>query len=114
MFRHAHRSTPWLCGFALAAGALLGLFWYTASPGGVKPSNPSAAGSPPAPDDASGLALEAAEREFLWQVEHHGLVLSRHGFQALGGALRSANAAALAALLAADFTGSDLRQPRET
>src|SRR5207248_2074904 len=67
----------------------------------------------PAKSESSGLALEEAQREFLWEVEHHGLLLGKHGFQPLAAALRRADAAALAALLAPDFTGKDLQKPRE-
>lgn len=64
-------------------------------------------------DDKSMLTLAPSEREFLWEVEHHGNLLSRYGFSALADALRRADAASLTALLAKDFTGWALRQPRE-
>jgi hypothetical protein len=59
------------------------------------------------------LALPKAEREFLWQVEHHGNLLSHYGFGALADALRQGDAAALTALLSDDFAGLALQQPRE-
>jgi hypothetical protein len=59
------------------------------------------------------LTLARSEREFLWQVEHHGNVLNRYRFRALADALRRADAAALTALLSADFTGWAPRQSRE-
>jgi hypothetical protein len=66
------------------------------------------------PDEPSPpLTLDQSEREFLWQVEHHGNLLSRYGFSALADALRRADADALTALLSTDFTGSAPRQPRE-
>jgi hypothetical protein len=62
---------------------------------------------------ASGPILESSEREFLWQVEHHGNLLNRYGFSALAEALRRADAAALNVLLSADFTGWAPQHPRE-
>jgi hypothetical protein len=59
------------------------------------------------------LTLAVSEREFLWQVEHHGNLLNRYGFRALADALRRADAAALTALLSADFRGWAPRQGRE-
>jgi hypothetical protein len=58
------------------------------------------------------LTLPKAEREYIWEIEHHGNVLSRYGFGALAAALRRADADALNALCAADFTGRIPAQPR--
>src|SRR5262249_37947894 len=57
------------------------------------------------PDD---LELPEAERQYLWQIEHHGNLLTKHGFCSLPAALKSADRAALARLVADDFVGPDL------
>src|SRR6516225_864808 len=51
------------------------------------------------------LVLDQEQREFLWQVEHHGLVLNRFGFQALADALSRSDRQGLTHLLAASFEG---------
>ncbi|HJZ94556.1 MAG TPA: FG-GAP-like repeat-containing protein [Gemmataceae bacterium] len=61
------------------------------------------------PDD---LELPEAERQYLWQIEHHGNVLTKHGFCSLAAALKSGDRAALARLVADDFVGTDLAEPR--
>src|SRR5437870_11756911 len=53
----------------------------------------------------SGLVLDDGEREYLWQIEHHGLVLGRHGFEPLAEALSRGDQDALRNLLAPGFTG---------
>jgi hypothetical protein len=60
---------------------------------------------------AADLELPEAERQYLWQVEHHGNLLVKHGFGPLAAALRGASAAELSRLLADDFAGADLREP---
>jgi len=54
---------------------------------------------------ASAPTLPESEREYLWQVEHYGLVLGQIGFQPLANALKQADRARLAALMADDFQG---------
>jgi hypothetical protein len=69
------------------------------------------------PDPAAGkpdVTLSREEREYLWQVEHHGLVLSRYGFSRLAQALRRNDPAELEALLADRFEGRVPESPRET
>src|SRR5262249_49983588 len=56
--------------------------------------------------------LAASEREYLWQIEHHGNVLTKFGFAPLADALKRADAAALSRLLADDFAGADLDRPQ--
>jgi hypothetical protein len=58
------------------------------------------------------LELPDAERKYLWEIEHHGNVLVKHGFGPLAAALKNADAAALARLLHDDFTGAELLEPR--
>jgi hypothetical protein len=66
----------------------------------------SAAGNPEEKE------LPEAERKYIWNIEHHGNLLVKDGFGPLAGALKGADAAALARLLADDFTGADLQKPR--
>src|SRR5258707_7175048 len=68
---------------------------------------------PGPPQKADTLPLDEAERQFLWDVEHHGQLLSQRGFKAISQALRQADTKALRALLADNFEGATLRQPRE-
>ena len=97
-------------GLCLSLLAGMGCNNHSSPPTETEAANLMPARTPEPPPD---LTLPKAEREFLWQVEHHGNLLSRYGFGALADALRRDDAAALTALLAADFTGWTLRQPRE-
>lgn len=65
------------------------------------------------PAETSKVAeLPEEERTYLWEIEHNGNVLSKYGFGKLAAALRDADAAALTRLLADDFAGTDLAEPR--
>ena len=66
-----------------------------------------------APPDSSPRSLPEGDREHIWAIEHQGLVLKKCGFGALKKALRDADRAALLDLLAADFRGEELGNPRE-
>jgi HEAT repeats/FG-GAP-like repeat len=70
-----------------------------------EPAEPQARGS------AAELGLPDADRKYLWQIEHHGNVLVKHGFGRLAAAIRTGDRAALAGLLAEDFRGTDSRDP---
>jgi hypothetical protein len=61
---------------------------------------------------AQNLELPEEDRKYLWEIEHHGNVLVKHGFGPLAEALKRADAADLGRLLADDFAGGDLGQPR--
>jgi hypothetical protein len=61
----------------------------------------------------SGLVLDEGERNYLWQIEHHGLLLSHHGFRPLADALSRGDEDALRNLLAPAFTGLISDEPRE-
>jgi hypothetical protein len=67
--------------------------------------------------DASGTSatptLGKEQREYLWQVEHHGLVLARKGFSRIATALRTGDEQGLLALLAGNFEGEAPGDPRE-
>jgi hypothetical protein len=60
------------------------------------------------------LELPEKERQYIWEIEHHGNVLVRYGFAPLAKALKDANAAELTRMLAGEFAGSDLGQPQRT
>jgi len=64
-------------------------------------------------DQARSLTLDQSQREYLWQIEHHGLILGRKGFPRIARALRNNDLQALLALLADDFQGELLGEPRE-
>src|SRR5438876_9718495 len=109
--RH-QRVLGWACKLALGAGVLGGvLYAYQAHRPWLSPRLPpekkAIAAAPPK------LSMDEAQREFLWDIEHHGLVLSRHGFRRLAEALSGADAPALAALLASSFSAQALHQPCE-
>lgn len=55
--------------------------------------------------DPTAPVLAEEERQYLWEVEHCGTVLSEYGFSKLKTALRSANSDAFATIFAADFEG---------
>lgn len=56
--------------------------------------------------------LPEAERGYIWEIEHRGNILTKHGFGPLASALKAGDAAALSRLMADDFTGADLNDPR--
>jgi hypothetical protein len=84
------------------------LFAYHTATGWLRPA-------PPADEEVAEppLTIDSGQRKLLWEIEHHGLVLSRHGFKKLADILGRGDAPALSALLAPDFTGQVLQQPRE-
>jgi hypothetical protein len=59
------------------------------------------------------LTLGKDQREYLWTIEHHGLILGRLGFHRIAQALKNGDAQALLALFADRFEGEVLGQPRE-
>lgn len=78
---------------------------------GADPAGADPKGATVGPE-APPMELAEAERAYLWEIEHHGNLLVKHGFSALADALTRADSAALARLLADDFTGADLHAPR--
>jgi hypothetical protein len=82
----------------LLAAASLG--WYLARDS-AKPADP----------DAGELTLSQEQREYIWQVEHHVLLLGKHWFSDFARALKNADGAALEPMLASDFKGETLREP---
>src|SRR5262245_46167518 len=104
-----------LTGTLLVAGALLipgspvyllpelELLWTTSSSGKspeeVKTAKPKEPELPP------------EEREYIWEIEHHGNLLVKYGFSPLAAAIQKADKAALTQILAEDFIGTDLGKP---
>jgi hypothetical protein len=66
----------------------------------------------PAPAAPALARLAEEERAYLWDIEHHGNVLSKYGFGRLASAIRDADRPVLEAMLAAGFSGNDLLEPR--
>src|SRR5437879_938349 len=112
MILNPHRSTlRWLGPAALALLAAAGaagfrhFFAWSHSQPQVVPASALKGETPPP-------GLDKEQREFLWQVEHHGNLLSKHGFGALADALHRGDAPALEALLAPGFVARIPREPR--
>jgi hypothetical protein len=95
----------------LFSGLGLGVRWYANSTNKTihqaHPSEPSTLKEP------ETLTLPTSDREYLWDVEHHGNLLNRYGFRAMADALRREDSTALTALLTADFTGQVPKRPRQ-
>jgi hypothetical protein len=58
--------------------------------------------------------MDEEQREFLWQIEHHGNVLSQIAFPVLAGALKQSDDKVIAGILAPEFQGAAPHQPTET
>jgi hypothetical protein len=98
----------------LAACAVGGAVWHARRTAEVPPPPPDVRRAPEPEQPADpGPTLAESEREFLWDVEHHGNVLNAHGFKKLAEALRDGDAGALASMFAEDFAGEIPSQPRE-
>src|SRR6516225_3982018 len=106
-----------LAGIGVAACALAGAMWRF--------GRPTTNNLPPLPDiqvvqdeekqpPPADPSLPETEREFLWEVEHHGNLLNANGFAKLADGLRDANPDAMTTALADDFAGGLLLQPKET
>ncbi|MCI0683369.1 MAG: FG-GAP-like repeat-containing protein [Gemmataceae bacterium] len=75
---------------------------------------PQIAGEKLAPRDPGAdrkLELPEDERIYIWNIEHHGNLLGKHGFSQMGHALKNADQNALNRIMADDFRGADLRDP---
>lgn len=107
------RLLAWSWKLALVAAVVGGIVLYAYPPEKLWLRQPAAAHESAGGPAAPSLTLDESQRQFLWDVEHHGLVLSKHGFRALADGLSRADAQGLLALLAPDFTGQVLQQPRE-
>src|SRR5205807_5961681 len=63
--------------------------------------------------DRMALALPESDREFLWDLEHHGNVLNKFGFRRLWEALAGQNSQTLAEICAPEFTAHLFADARE-
>lgn len=122
-----------MSGWAFAGLVSLGVLWNTFLSEGSGAARSAAQRqtsqeSAPLPNAGASLAKEStapqevpdqvqviddAQRQYLWQVEHHGNLLAEHGFPAVAQALREVDAEALGKLLAPDFTGEIPSHPEE-
>jgi hypothetical protein len=66
----------------------------------------------PAPREPPKAALPEDEQAYLWDIEHHGNVLVKEGLAVLAKAIQAGDEAALGRILAPDFRGADLKEPR--
>jgi hypothetical protein len=57
--------------------------------------------------------MDEEQRQFIWEIEHHGNVLNRIGFPALAAALKQGDDKSLAGILASTFAGARPREPQE-
>src|SRR5438105_726157 len=95
---HSRRlSLIWLCGLTVAACAGAGVVLY---------AHRSHGGGQPGPEDGSPPLMDEAQREYIWDIEHHGLTLNQFGFRPLADALSRNDPQALAGVLAPGFVGS--------
>src|SRR5262245_17253944 len=121
MGRRVFRWSVWLSGLTAVLSVGAGVIHYTNRSGGSvvyytnvtrdqgtatqrleEPQGKRPAETALSAASGSVLPLDEQQRKFLWEVEHHGLLLGRHGFRALADALVRADAQALRNLLAAD------------
>ncbi len=109
------RSRPvlWFLALLLIAGSAFGAYWRLRPAAQAPPRDGEACTGGENCSPSQELILAESEREFLWQVEHGGNLLVRHGFGPLAAALRRGDATAIAALCTTDFQGQVPRQPRE-
>lgn len=106
MSRRSFRPVLWVGGVAI----LVGVGWGARQFLFVDRAEVPAGGAATALPIMTEL-LDEAERAYLWEVEHHGQLLSQRGFPRFTEALRRADADALLRLLASDFRGGFPRQP---
>src|SRR5579864_7082715 len=95
---------------ALAACAGLGWVGYSHWYG----SGPSNNKKPPFPEEENTIVvMDEAQRNFIWEVEHHVLVLSKYWFKDFAQALQKADGKAMAHLLAPNFQGATVQKTKE-
>jgi hypothetical protein len=105
MIRPTPRLLLCLSGALLGCCAIGGAVWYARVKAQPPPLQDQLSAADSEEPTDPGPTLAESERAFLWDVEHHGNLLNAHGFQKVADALRAADAAALTALFAEDFTG---------
>src|SRR5262249_29261720 len=107
-------SAAMLCLAAAAcAGAAILIYPYLfrSSDGPAPPPVTTESAKESSHEKDPNLVLAESEREYLWQIEHHGNILGRQAFPQLTGALVKGDATALAAVLANNFEGGLLQDP---
>jgi hypothetical protein len=106
-------SLIWLALMAVAGCASAGVYLYAHRAGSSAIT--VSRGTPIEEPVPAAATMDEAQREYLWQIEHHGNVLTRspYGFKALGHALSQADKPAVTRLLAPNFAGTTLGHPRE-
>jgi hypothetical protein len=106
---------------ALAAAFIPGTSFYLPDIVAARRHTGSGANSPTRPiqpaeekgDPAfENLQLPSSETKYLWQIEHEGNRLVKDGFSQLAGAISKADVMALTQMLAEDFSGTNMRDPR--
>jgi hypothetical protein len=108
----------WWCAGGVAACAALGLFWSARSADRLRTESsgstaPISAAPTSANENSRALEMDPEQRNFLWQIEHHGNLLSKHGFQALAKALVGRDEGAFQRHLAPGFSGLVPLNPRQ-
>src|SRR5262249_27875301 len=95
--RSLRRQSPvaWSCLLALVLAGLGGAIVYTYHAGRASSRSEAALRPPDVSAPAASLTMDEGQRAYLWEIEHHGLLLSRHGFRRLAEALRRADHEAL-------------------
>src|SRR6266436_5543585 len=89
------------CGCITVIGCVMvAIMGCNHSPDGAALDATPAAEAAPLEGGTQKLTLDEEQREYLWQIEHHGLLLSKHGFGAIKQALIRNDAKALHVLLA--------------
>src|SRR5262249_10677070 len=101
-----------VCIFRWLSGIGLLCLCLTACTG--RPSAESAGDvSPNTQETLTVPGMDSEQQAFLWDIEHHGNILSRVGFGSLTKALREGDENSLAALLSPRFEGGLLHQPKQ-
>jgi len=93
-------------GAALTATLTLG--WYASRFSSTENSNTL---PPPGSTESADVVLDQEQRGYIWQIEHHVLVLNKYWLHDLSAALSRADAGSLEEMLAPDFQGALPRQP---
>jgi hypothetical protein len=104
------RFLVWLTAVVAASAASYALFAYFHQPdiSSETTDQPSSR-----KHDEGAYVLGEDERAYIWDIEHHGNVLTKYGFAPLAAAILASDRAALERMLAADFTGSQPHKPRQ-
>lgn len=115
MIKPCFSSTGWIVAVVVVAGAALGIarFSQLSTDEPVNPLAESPAMAPSKASSSDNLGLPPEEREYIWQIEHHGLVLNKFGFKPLAECIARLDLTGIANRFGADFQGQLLHEPRE-